>query len=96
MAVFDQARNLISRNEILGVFAIFPEALDQVPKALNMRLAKFGLDGRGPVMLPMVAGLPISFRTDTLMERWLDNVLGTTMLSMGEDKRAVQLTQEAA
>lgn len=96
MAVFDQARNLISRNEIVGVFAIFPEALDQVPKALNMRLAKFGLDGRGPVMLPMVAGLPISFRTDTLMERWLDNVLGTTMLSMGEDKREVQLTQEAA
>ena len=83
MAVFDKSKNFISRNEIMGVFAIFPEALDQTPKTVNMRLSKFGLDGRGPIMIPMLAGLPISLETDVLMEKWLDKALGTTMLSMG-------------
>lgn len=81
MAVFDQNRNFISRNEIMGVFAVFPEALDQTPKPLNMRLFKFGLDGHGPVMIPMVAGLPISLRANTLLERWLDKILATTFQS---------------
>ena len=83
MAVFGKPRNIISRNEIMGIFAIFPESLDQAPRAVNMRLAKFGLDGRGPVMMPMVAGLPISLKTDLLMEQWLDKVLDVTLLSLG-------------
>ena len=83
MAVFGKPRNIISRNEIMGIFAIFPELLDQAPKAVNLRLTKFGLDGRGPIMMPMVAGLPISLTTDLLMEQWLDKVLDVTMLSLG-------------
>lgn len=83
MAVFDKSKNFISRNEIMGVFAIFPEALDQVPKTVNMRFAKFGVDSHGPIMIPMLAGLPISLETDSLMENWLDKALEATMLSMG-------------
>lgn len=83
MAVFDKLRNCISRNQIMGVFAIFPEALDRASRAVNMRFPEFGLDGRGPMMMPMLAGLPISLEADALMEKWLDKALRATMLSMG-------------
>lgn len=96
MAVFDKSKNFISRNEIMGIFAIFPEALDQAPKTVNMRLAKFGIDGRGPIMIPMLAGLPISLETDALMEKWLDKALGATMLSMGSPSFSVGALPAAA
>lgn len=83
MAVFDKLRNCISRDQLMGVFAIFPEALDRAPKSVSMRFPEFGLDGRGPMMMPMLAGLPISLETDALMEKWLDKALRATMLSMG-------------
>jgi hypothetical protein len=83
MAVFDKLRNCISRNQIMGVFAIFPEALDRASRVVNMRFPEFGLDGRGPMMMPMLAGLPISLETDALMEKWLDKALRAIMLSMG-------------
>lgn len=79
MAVFDEYKYLISRENILGVFAIFPEPIEQDPKIINMRHAKFGIDGRGPVMMPMVAGLPIAFGADNLMEKWLDKAMERVM-----------------
>lgn len=83
MAVFDKTKNFISKSQIMAVFAIFPEAIDRVSKTVNMRFPEFGLDGRGPMMIPMLAGLPISLETDALMEKWLDKALSATMLSMG-------------
>lgn len=82
MAVFDLTRNFISRNEIIGVFAVFPEALDQTPKPLNMRLLNFNIDGNGPVMIPMVAGLPISLKNNTTLEQYLEKILAKTLLSL--------------
>jgi hypothetical protein len=86
MAVFNESRHAISRDEILGVFAIFPEPLDQAPKIVNMRLAKFGIDGRGPILMPMVAGLPIAFGADNLMEKWLDKAIERVMHSLPGSK----------
>lgn len=82
MAVLNKPKKFISRNEIMGVFAVFPETLDQAQKAVNMQHAKFGIDGYGTTMIPIVAGLPIAFMTDTLMEQWLGKALDVTMLSM--------------
>ena len=100
MAIFDKSRNFISKTEIMGVLAIFPEALDQAPRTISMRFAKFGIDGLGPIMIPMVAGLPISLRIDPLIDplmwRWLDKVLGATILSMNSFSFSEGALPEAA
>lgn len=80
MAVFNRFKNLISRNQIAGIFAIFPEAIDQSKNLINMKFSKFGIDSLGPVMIPMVSGLPISINADNLMERWLSKAIESTLL----------------
>lgn len=93
MAIFNHVKNCISRNELLGVFAIFPEAINQVPKTISMQLEKFGIENNGPVMIPLIAGLPISLKSTALMEKWLDNVFDITMRSMNvKNKSAIMQT----
>ena len=82
MAIFNAVNNSMARDELFGVFAIFPEANNQAPKAINMKFTKFGIESRGPIMIPLIAGLPISLNTTTLMEKWLDGIFKITMRSM--------------
>lgn len=82
IAVFNKAKNFISRNELVGVFAIFPEASDQKPAVVKMRLERFGIDGNGPLIFPMVAGLPISFGESILMEKSFSKIIEESIKSM--------------
>ncbi|MGY8624102.1 hypothetical protein [Chromobacterium violaceum] len=81
-AVFNANLNILSRNEIMGVFAIFPEFLDQLPKPLGARIDKFGGQNKTPLMLPMLSGLPVSFRTDSIMEKCLDRAFETILKTL--------------
>lgn len=90
MGVFNKSKNSISRNEIIGIFAVFPEDIEKPPNIVNMRdskfssyYSKFSIESHRPTMMPMVAGLPISFNEDVpLMEKWLDKALGLAMTSL--------------
>lgn len=82
MSVYDAGLDCLSRSEIFGVLAVFPEAMDDSAVAVNMRFPNFGLDGRGPLMMPVVAGLPIAFEDIALMEQWLDKVLSIVCRSL--------------
>jgi hypothetical protein len=72
-AVFNAKHNTISRNEIMGVFAVFPEFLDKMPKPLGARIDKFGGPSKTPLWLPIICGLPISLRADSIMEKCIDH-----------------------
>lgn len=95
MAVFNGEINTLSRNEITGIFAIFPEFLDQIPNPIGTRIDKLGGSMKRPVLLPMVSGLPVSFRADSVLEKCFDRAIETTLLTMGI-KREVQELQNAA
>ena len=82
IAVFNKAKNFISRNELVGVFAIFPEVADQKPAVVKMRLEKFGIDSNGPLIIPMVAGLPISFDESSLMEKSFNKIIEESIKTM--------------
>lgn len=81
-AVFDNYKNVVSKNEILGVFAIFPEPLHQIPKIVSIRYSNFCQNNNEPTILPMAAGLPISFETDKLMEIWLGKAIQEAIRSI--------------
>ena len=90
MAVFDEPKNFISRNEILGIFAIYPEHHDQAHKSISINQSKFSLDGRGPLMIPMAAGLPIGFETGISINKWLDKILDITLFTIKGDHRELR------
>lgn len=96
-AVFNTKLNILSRNEIMGVFAVFPEFLDQMPKPLGARIDKFGGQSKTPLMLPMLCGLPISFRTDSIMEKCMDRAFKTILktLDLTEEEEASEDIAEA-
>lgn len=83
--VFDGSRNLVSRNQIVGVFAIFPEDSSysrRPPSLVNLGFPEFGVEGSKPLMIPMIAGLPISLNSNIFMEKWLDKIINTTFNSI--------------
>lgn len=88
-SVFDQSLNALSRNQILAVLAVFPEFLDQVPNPIGARLDKLGGKGDKPVQLPMLSGLPISFRTDSVLEKCMDRAIDLTLSTLGVEEGEV-------
>ncbi|WP_152596871.1 hypothetical protein [Chromobacterium haemolyticum] len=76
--VYNKNTNTISRNEILGVFAVFPDFIDQHPKSLGARLDKSIDQTTKPITLPMLSGFPITFKSDSIMEKCIDFAIQTT------------------
>lgn len=82
-AVFDRERNILSNQEVMGVFAIFPENLNGRSDLVSiLGQSKFAINGSGPMLMPMISGLPVSFDSDMLMERWFDDALNIVMHSL--------------
>lgn len=96
MAVFNGEINALSRNEITGVFAIFPEFLDQTPNPIGTRIDKLGGSMKNPVLLPITSGLPVSFRTNSVLEKCFDRIIEITLLTMGIEAKVQEELQDAA
>lgn len=74
MAVYDDQTKLLDHSRILGVLAIFPEQ-DTTTSLTHWRWGRHGLLTGKPTRLPIIAGLPLSPKSDLLMGITMDRLI---------------------
>lgn len=73
MAVYDQNKNLLSRNGIVAVVAIFPN--HNKPVLYNSNWLKHSIVGKSAILLPIVTGIPVSIDGEQSLDIFINKII---------------------